>query len=188
MRRAVEAGTGVLNTLLGKPEWVGGKVARFAKRSSSPESSPTRTPTPQSRMHQRPCTLVLTAWLRLCSPCGRPSDTNQWQASGWGLPDTRWPLPREAALWGRTGGLHPGLASLGLPRREQGSRGAGSQPSLLLLRQARPSPWPAPASPASDLSFISQAAVATAQVSAQEGEAQVSPLPQQAMGSQECGH
>lgn len=57
---------------------------------------------------------------------------------GWGLIDTRWPLPRGRLGGGSAGargskpgqgGLHPGLAGSGLPWRDQGSQAATGHPA-----------------------------------------------------------
>lgn len=90
--------------------------------------------------------LPLARWqapcLRPCSPSGEAGGTNQLpsvvQPSGWGLIDTRWPLPRgrlgggsaggwEAKPW--AGGLHPGPAGSGLPGEDRGGQAAAGHPT-----------------------------------------------------------
>lgn len=118
--------------------------------------------------------------VRRCSPSGEASGTNQppgvVRPSGWGLIDTRWPLPRGrlgggsaqqgGQAPGRAGGLHPGPAGSGLPWGDEGGQAAAghsSRPLLPAASIARPSP----ASLGSDLSFISETA-GTVTASAQE--------------------
>lgn len=116
--------------------------------------------------------MVAAAPLRLCCPSGEEAgDTNQLpgvvRLSDWGLTETRWPLPR-----GRLGG---GSARAGRPSLGQGGRTLArlDRASLRKPRAVRRPPASSPllcglhgrlspASPGSDLSFISEAVVAAA--------------------------
>ena len=152
------------------PSWL--RHARLPRGAGPP---PGTHPAPQ-RPHPR---VVAAAPSQAVLPIWRGRGTNQppgvVRPSGWGLIDTRWPLPRGRLGGGsaRQGGQapgrgarHPGLAGSGLPWGEQGSQAAAGHPSPPLPPAASVA-HSSPAFLGSDLSFISEAA-GTVTASAQE--------------------